>query len=162
MVVVVVVVVVAPATVVVVVPEVVVVVAPAAVVVVVPDVVVVVVAGAAVVVVQQGLVGKVGVRSMPNLASWLLLHSRQVPGRAGGGTYSMPTVSRMAPITVKGSDWPLTIGWRSQTSSTPNLIPAANPEPDCRRSRGWGNQYKQRKANRMEAAVLEENGFICF
>ena len=55
-------------------------------------VVVVVVAGAAVVVVQQGLVGKVGVRSMPNLASWLLLHSRQVSGRAGGGTYSMPTV----------------------------------------------------------------------
>ena len=92
---------------------VVVVVAPAAVVVVVPDAVVVVVApaaavvvvvGAAVVVVQQGLVGKVGVKSMPNLARVLLLQSRQVPGRAGGGTYSMPTVSRIAPITARGSD----------------------------------------------------------
>jgi len=50
------------------------------------------------------LVGKVGVRSMPNLARLLLLHSRQVPGRAGGGTYSMPTVSRMALITARGSD----------------------------------------------------------
>ena len=132
MVVVVVVVVVAPATVVVVVPDVVVVVvAPAAVVVVVPDVVVVVVAGAAVVVVQQGLVGKVGVRSIPNLASWLLLHSRQVPGRAGGGTYSMPTESRMAPITARGSDWLFTVWWRRQTSSTSNLMPPANSDPDC-------------------------------
>ena len=59
----VVVVVVAPAAVVVVAPDaVVVVVAPA-------TVVVAVVAGAAVVVVQHGLVGKVGVKSMPNLAS---------------------------------------------------------------------------------------------
>jgi len=62
-VVVVTVVVVAPAAVVVVAPDaVVVVVAPAA-------AVVAVVAGAAVVVVQHGLVGKVGVKSMPNLAS---------------------------------------------------------------------------------------------
>ena len=91
---------------------------PASVVVVVPDVVVVVVAGAAGVVVQQGLVGKVGVRSMPNLASWLLLQSRQVPGRAGGGTYWMPMVSRKALITARGSDVPLTIGLRSQMSST--------------------------------------------
>ena len=65
----------------------------------------------------------------------------------------MPTVSRMAPITVKGSDWPLTIGWRRQTSSTSNLIPAANPEPDCRRSRGWGKDYKPCRANRMAAQV---------
>ena len=127
--------------------------------VVVPDVVVVVVAGAAVVVVQQGLVGKVGVRSMPmpmpmpNLASWLLLQSRQVPGRAGGGTYSMPTVSRMAPITARGSDRPFTIGWRRQTSRTTNLMPPANSDPDCCRSRGWGNQYKQCGANRMAAKV---------
>merc|ERR1719341_1257974 len=110
----------------------VVVVAPDAVVVVVAPatVVVAVVAGAAVVVVQHGLVGKVGVKSMPNLASWLLLQSRQVPGLAGGGTYSMPTVSRIALITARGSDWPLTIGWRKQMSSASSLIPAANSDPD--------------------------------
>ena len=39
-----------------------------------------------VVVVQHGLVGKVGVKSTPNLARELLLQSRHVPGLAGGGT----------------------------------------------------------------------------
>ena len=146
------VVVVAPAAVVVVAPDaVVVVVAPAA-------VVIPVVAGAAVVVVQHGLVGKVGVKSMPNLASWLLLQSRQAPGLAGGGTYSMPTVSRMALITASGS-LPLTIGWRRQMSSTSNLIPAANSDPDCCRSRGWGNEYKQQgRGTGWGAGALEENG----
>ena len=45
---------------------------------VVPHVVVVVVPDATVVVVQQGLVGKVVVRSIPKMVGWLLLHSRQV------------------------------------------------------------------------------------
>ena len=100
---------------------------------------------------QQGLVGKVGVKSTPNLARELLLQSRHVPGLAGGGTYEMPTVSRMALITPRGS-FALTFDKEADRhrSKTKSLMSAANSDPDCCKSRGRVRDYMEQQDNRME------------